>query len=86
VRGILHHFALQCLQELDELQCISQKVQLAANRTAQAARSIRYPVKLSRYSYELLMTYLQSNNLSMPLSLINEHISVQVRPPQTRCK
>lgn len=51
---------------------------MATNRTAQAARSIRYPVKLSRYSFDLLMTYLQTHKLLLPLGIINEHVNIQV--------
>ena len=67
------------MQELDDLQGLSQAEQVRANRTAQAARSMRYPLRLSAYSYELLTTFLQAHRLALPLGLLNEHISLQVR-------
>ncbi|BDA43395.1 Transcription initiation factor TFIID subunit 5 [Coccomyxa sp. Obi] len=65
-------------QELDDLQGISQKAQVTTNRTAQAARSMRYPVKLSTYSFDLLTNFLQANKLTLPLGIINEHVNLQV--------
>ena len=67
-------------QELDDLQGISQKAQITTNRTAQAARSMRYPVKLSTYSFDLLTNFLQAHKLTLPLGIINEHVNLQVRP------
>ena len=68
-------------QELDDLQGISQKPQIATNRTAQAARSMRYPVKLSTYSYELLTSFMQAHRLALALGIINEHVNLQVWLP-----
>lgn len=65
-------------QELDDLQGLSQAEQARENRTAAAARAMRYPVRLSAYSYELLTTFLQAHRLALPLGLLNEHVSLQV--------
>ena len=73
--------AASLVQELDDLQGLSQKEQVGANRTAAAARSMRYPVRVSAYSYELLTAFLQAHRLALPLALLNEHVSLQARPP-----
>ncbi|EIE22407.1 putative TAF5 [Coccomyxa subellipsoidea C-169] len=65
-------------KQLDDLQGISQKPQIATNRTAQAARSMRYPVKLSTYSFELLTHFMQAHRLALPLGIMNEHVNLQV--------
>ena len=51
---------------------------IQTNRTAQAARSARYPVTLSTYSFQLLLAFLQGAKLWLLLSIINEHVKVQV--------
>ena len=67
------------MQELDDLQGASQAEQARANRTAQAARATRYPVRLSAYSYELLTAFLRAHRLALPLALLNEHVALQAR-------
>lgn len=53
--------------------------QLRANATATAARSMRYPVRLSAFAFELLMAFLKGARLFLPLGTINEHVNLQAR-------
>jgi hypothetical protein len=72
---------LQCsngMQELDDLQTITQPEHVKTNRMAQAARRMRYPVPMCSYSYTLLECFLQAHKLKLPLHTINEHIDLQV--------
>ena len=67
------------MQELDDLQALSSREQLRTNRTAAAARGMRYPVRLSGYAFQLLTTFLQAHRLALPLALLNEHVALQAR-------
>ena len=67
-----------CMQELDDLQTVTQPEHVKSNRIAQAARRMRYPVAMCTYSYSLLECFLQAHKLKLPLHTINEHIDLQV--------
>ena len=67
------------MQELDDLQTVTQPEHVKSNRMAQAARRMRYPVAMCAYSYSLLECFLQAHKLKLPLHTINEHIDLQVR-------
>lgn len=67
------------MQELDDLQTVTQPEHVKSNRMAQAARRMRYPVAMCAYSYSLLECFLQAHRLKLPLHTINEHIDLQVR-------
>lgn len=64
-------------QEIQDLNSVAVPQHIQTNRTAQAARSARYPVTLSTYSFQLLMAFLQGSKLWLLLSIINEHVKVQ---------
>ena len=66
------------MQELDDLQTVTQPEHVKTNRMAQAARRMRYPVPMCSYSYTLLECFLQAHKLKLPLHTINEHIELQV--------
>jgi len=66
------------MQELDDLQTVTQPEHEKTNRMAQAARRMRYPVAMCPYSYSLLECFLQAHKLKLPLHTINEHIDLQV--------
>ena len=55
------------LQELADLGTVTSAEQLRANATATAARSMRYPVRLSAFAFELLMAFLKGARLFLPL-------------------
>ena len=65
-------------QEIQDLQSVAVPEHIQTNRTAQAARAARYPVTLSTYSFQLLMAFLQGAKLWLLLSIINQHVKVQV--------
>ena len=65
------------LQELADLGTVTSAEQLRANATA--ARSMRYPVRLSAFAFELLMAFLKGARLFLPLGTINEHVNLQAR-------
>ena len=67
------------LQELADLGTVTSAEQLRANATATAARSMRYPVRLSAFAFELLMAFLKGARLFLPLGTINEHVNLQAR-------
>ena len=66
-------------QELADLGTVTSAEQLRANATATAARSMRYPVRLSAFAFELLMAFLKGAQLFLPLGTINEHVNLQAR-------
>ena len=53
---------------------------LRTNKLAVAIRGNRMPVTLSTYSYELLLNFLQASRLVLILGIVNDHLSVKVRP------
>ncbi|KAK9828987.1 hypothetical protein WJX72_003246 [[Myrmecia] bisecta] len=65
-------------QELQDLQTVSAPEHLQTNRTAQTARSMRYPVRLCAYSFQLLTHFLHSAKLFLVLGMINERLAVEV--------
>ena len=67
------------MQELDDLQTVTQAEHVKTNRMAQAARRMRYPVAMCTYSYSLLECFLQAHKLKLPLHTMNEHVDLQVR-------
>ena len=73
------------VQELDDLQTVTQAEHVKTNRMAQAARRMRYPVALCAYSYALLECFLQAHKLKLPLHTLNEHIGLQVRREEGKC-
>ena len=72
------------MQELDDLQTVTQPEHVKSNRMAQAARRMRYPVAMCTYSYTLLECFLQAHKLKLPLHTINEHIDLQVMGMSSR--
>ena len=74
------------MQELDDLQTVTQAEHVKTNRMAQAARRMRYPVAMCAYSYALLECFLQAHKLKLPLHTLNERIGLQVRRAQGRAR
>uniref|UniRef100_A0A061QQU2 Transcription initiation factor TFIID subunit 5 n=1 Tax=Tetraselmis sp. GSL018 TaxID=582737 RepID=A0A061QQU2_9CHLO len=76
----------QWTQELQDLQGITSPQHIRTNRTAKAALSMRYPVKMCTFSFQLLSNFLSSSEVMLLLLyVVNErlHIDVQARPPRT---
>lgn len=65
-------------QEVQDLQSVAVPEHIQTNRTAQAAKAARFPVTLSTYSIQLLMAFLQGAQLWLLLSIVNQHIKLQV--------
>jgi len=67
--------------ELTQLQGIALPQHLETHPFAKAAldRASRPLVRMCAYSFELLMHFLQSNKLWLPLAIVNEHVRFEVR-------
>lgn len=66
------------LQELQELTSVVVPHHLETHRLAKTLRSRRRTVKLCGYSFQLLMNFLQGAQLWLLLSIVNEHIKLEV--------
>ena len=66
------------MQELQDLQNLSLPEQLESNQVAKTALGTKFPMQLCAYSFELLMNFLQASKLFLILSIVNEHLSLQV--------
>ncbi|KAJ3053007.1 Transcription initiation factor TFIID subunit 5 [Rhizophlyctis rosea] len=65
-------------QDLQSLSAIKTDQHLAENETARKYRKEKYLVRMSRYSFEMLLGYLQDNSFGLLLRLLNEHVNVNV--------
>ena len=69
---------LLVIQEIQDLQSVAVPEHIGTNRIAQAAKASRYPITLSTYSFQLLMSFLQNAKLWLLLSIVNQHLKLQV--------
>lgn len=63
--------------DLLRLAGILQPEHLQTNELALTFTSSLYKLKMSRYSFELLFSFLQEDNLFILLRLMNEHINIE---------
>lgn len=71
------HVELHGAQELKTLASITNPSQLKENPLAAMYRENKFGVVMSRYSFELLLTYLQDAQLTTFLRLVNQYISIR---------
>ncbi|KAI9205820.1 WD40-repeat-containing domain protein [Polychytrium aggregatum] len=64
-------------QDIQRLSSILEPHHIQENEFAQLFRKSKYTVILSRYSYELLIAFLQDNKLFLLLRIVNQHINIQ---------
>ncbi|KAI8917088.1 WD40-repeat-containing domain protein [Powellomyces hirtus] len=65
-------------QDVQRLSAVTEPHHATENELAQTYRSNRFNVQMSRYSFELLLSYLQDNKFMLILRIVNEHISIFV--------
>ncbi|TPX63538.1 hypothetical protein SpCBS45565_g06517 [Spizellomyces sp. 'palustris'] len=65
-------------QDIARLSAILEPHHVSENDLAQNFRANRYGLRMSRYSFELLLSFLQDNNFMLLLRIVNEHISILV--------
>lgn len=72
-------------RELQSLQMLTGREQLAGNAVAAAWRARRPPLRLSAYSHGLLLRALQTPALQLILGVVNGHLRLEVAegPPAT---
>ncbi|KAJ3020801.1 DNA ligase (ATP) [Thoreauomyces humboldtii] len=64
--------------EIQRLSAILEPRHVVENELAQNWRSNRFNVEMSRYSFELLLSYLQDNKFMLILCIVNEHVSIHI--------
>ncbi|KAJ3341733.1 hypothetical protein HDU91_000636 [Kappamyces sp. JEL0680] len=63
--------------ELQTLTRVSDAAHLRDNELAKNYRENKYGLLMSKYSFELLLCFLQDNKFMMILRLMNQHITIQ---------
>ncbi|KAJ3032289.1 Transcription initiation factor TFIID subunit 5 [Rhizophlyctis rosea] len=63
---------------LNALSSIKNEHHLAENETARQFRSQKFFIRMSRYSFEMLLGFLQDNHFSLLLRLVNEYVNINV--------
>ncbi|KAI8588881.1 WD40-repeat-containing domain protein [Geranomyces variabilis] len=69
-------------QEVQRLAAVTEPHHVEENELAQNFRANRFIVQMSRYSFELLLSYLQDSKFMLVLRIVNEHISIFVESVQ----
>ncbi|KAI8610133.1 WD40-repeat-containing domain protein [Chytriomyces sp. MP71] len=64
--------------DIARLASISNADQLKNNELAQQFLSNRYTVRMSRYAFELLLSFLQDNKFMLLTRLLNRHVTIRV--------
>ncbi|KAJ1567552.1 Transcription initiation factor TFIID subunit 5, partial [Nowakowskiella sp. JEL0078] len=67
--------------DIKTLSDISLPLHIASSQLASQYRDGKYFVQLSRYSFQLLLTYLQEGQWVLLLRLVNQYIRIQIYPP-----
>jgi transcription initiation factor TFIID subunit 5 len=65
------------IEEISRLTSIVDARHLAENQTAKNFRTSKYGVKMCKYSFELLLYFLQDNKCMLLLRLINQYINIE---------
>lgn len=64
--------------ELRTLQTIVEPQHVKENELAQQYLKTRFSIPLSRYSFELLLSFFQENKFMLLLRILNEHVNITV--------
>ena len=64
-------------QEIARLAGIVEPAHLIENEAVQNFRNFKYGVRMSRYSFELLLCFLQDNKFMLLLRIMNQYVSIQ---------
>ncbi|KAJ3295779.1 Transcription initiation factor TFIID subunit 5 [Borealophlyctis nickersoniae] len=64
--------------DLQRISAIAEPQHVKENELAQTYRDNKYAVRVSKYSFELLLSFLQDNRFGLLLRIINEYISILV--------
>lgn len=64
--------------ELHSLSSMSSKEELEDNSVATRYHSRKYPIQLSRYSYDMMLHYIRCEELLLVLSMINHWLSIEL--------
>ncbi|RKO89105.1 hypothetical protein BDK51DRAFT_9529, partial [Blyttiomyces helicus] len=63
--------------DIQRLSTLSDPQHVKENDLAQRFRNNKFCIRMSKYGFELLLSYLSDNRFMLLLRLINEHISIQ---------
>ncbi|KAI9092431.1 WD40-repeat-containing domain protein [Phlyctochytrium arcticum] len=63
-------------QDMARLAAITEPQHIAESDLAQNYRNNRYGIRMSRYSFELLISFLQDSKFMLLLRIVNEHITI----------
>ncbi|KAJ3223758.1 Transcription initiation factor TFIID subunit 5 [Clydaea vesicula] len=71
-------------QDLEKLSCVLSKNHLVENEFVKEFKSSKYKIRMSRYSFELLLSFLQNNKMMLILRILNEHLAIKVTTDKPR--
>jgi transcription initiation factor TFIID subunit 5 len=63
--------------EIEILSTITDALHLSDNELVVNYQSTKYGLIMSKYSFELLLCFLQDNKFMLILRLMNQHITIQ---------
>ncbi|KAI9143777.1 WD40-repeat-containing domain protein [Paraphysoderma sedebokerense] len=66
------------LHDLQIFSAIQEPMHLQENELAQNFRNNKYVVRMSKYSFQLLISFLEDNNFQLLLKVVNQYINIQV--------